>query len=345
MTKQVINVGTSANDRKGDSLRAAFQKTNANFTELYDRAVNTDAQTLTLIGDTLAISGGNTVDLSKYVDTSFSGNYDDLINKPTIPDVSNFITAEDIPTDLIGSVFADDSTLLVDGVNGVITGTLTGAWNSPGNIFSVTGEGIQLSTTLTALSVTSSGLVFSNVEGDTAVNLALSSGNTALSSTGSIAVSSQGPFSASTGSLVWAIDGTATLASAGLVWSINGPAAFASNDLSWAIAGSVNLAANNIIIGPGGIIANLQGSVFADDSTLLMDGVNGVIPAGVISGKLDYDTVPIEYLRFPEPDVLVITPTPSSSGTKGEVIYSAGFVYICVATNTWVRVAAETAWE
>lgn len=35
MTKQIINVGTAANDRKGDSLRAAFQKVNANFTELY----------------------------------------------------------------------------------------------------------------------------------------------------------------------------------------------------------------------------------------------------------------------------------------------------------------------
>jgi hypothetical protein len=35
MAKQIINVGTSANDRKGDSLRAAFQKVNANFSELY----------------------------------------------------------------------------------------------------------------------------------------------------------------------------------------------------------------------------------------------------------------------------------------------------------------------
>ena len=35
MTKQTINVGTSPNDRRGDSLRAAFQKVNANFTELY----------------------------------------------------------------------------------------------------------------------------------------------------------------------------------------------------------------------------------------------------------------------------------------------------------------------
>lgn len=35
MSKQTINVGTTANDKKGDSLRAAFQKVNSNFTELY----------------------------------------------------------------------------------------------------------------------------------------------------------------------------------------------------------------------------------------------------------------------------------------------------------------------
>ncbi len=35
MTKQTINVGTTANDKKGDSLRSAFQKVNANFSELY----------------------------------------------------------------------------------------------------------------------------------------------------------------------------------------------------------------------------------------------------------------------------------------------------------------------
>ena len=35
MAKQSINVGATANDKKGDSLRAAFQKVNNNFTELY----------------------------------------------------------------------------------------------------------------------------------------------------------------------------------------------------------------------------------------------------------------------------------------------------------------------
>lgn len=38
MAIQTINVGTTANDRKGDSLRAAFTKVNANFAELYATA-------------------------------------------------------------------------------------------------------------------------------------------------------------------------------------------------------------------------------------------------------------------------------------------------------------------
>ena len=36
MSKQTINVGSSANDGTGDPNRTAFQKCNANFTELYD---------------------------------------------------------------------------------------------------------------------------------------------------------------------------------------------------------------------------------------------------------------------------------------------------------------------
>lgn len=38
MAKQVISIGTSANDGTGDPIRTAFDKTNDNFTELYDGA-------------------------------------------------------------------------------------------------------------------------------------------------------------------------------------------------------------------------------------------------------------------------------------------------------------------
>ncbi len=47
MTKQTINVGITANDKQGDSLRAAFQKVNANFTELYT-ALGLDVDPLNL---------------------------------------------------------------------------------------------------------------------------------------------------------------------------------------------------------------------------------------------------------------------------------------------------------
>jgi hypothetical protein len=40
MAKQTINIGTQANDRTGDPLRAAFTKINENFTEVYDKTIN-----------------------------------------------------------------------------------------------------------------------------------------------------------------------------------------------------------------------------------------------------------------------------------------------------------------
>jgi len=45
MAKQTINVGTVANDRTGDTLRAAFTKVNSNFTELYAGGANEDRLT------------------------------------------------------------------------------------------------------------------------------------------------------------------------------------------------------------------------------------------------------------------------------------------------------------
>lgn len=90
MAKQTINVGSTANSKSADSLRTSFTKINSNFDELYSRAENTDSQTLSLVGDTLSISGGNSVNLSKYTDVGFSGSYNDLTDTPIIPvDVSD----------------------------------------------------------------------------------------------------------------------------------------------------------------------------------------------------------------------------------------------------------------
>lgn len=62
MAKQVINIGTVANDGTGDPLRTAFDKVNDNFTELYnDDAGDVDSvngQTGTVVLDTDDISEG-----------------------------------------------------------------------------------------------------------------------------------------------------------------------------------------------------------------------------------------------------------------------------------------------
>ena len=93
MAQQQISVGSRPNRGDGDPLRTAFIKINDNFDELYARDLNTDAQTLTLVGNTLTIADGNSVELN-------------------ISPVG----------DLTGSVFGDDSALLVDGVAGKIVG-------------------------------------------------------------------------------------------------------------------------------------------------------------------------------------------------------------------------------
>ena len=65
MTKQTINVGTSPNDNRGDSLRASFQKINANFTELYT-ALGLDVAPLNLgafefVGSTLSTTDSTAI--------------------------------------------------------------------------------------------------------------------------------------------------------------------------------------------------------------------------------------------------------------------------------------------
>jgi len=94
MAKQTVNIGSSANDRTGDNLRTAFNKLNTNFDEIY---LSVDS----LTSQVAAIqSSGST--------NSASGNT--------------------IVGDIQGSVIAEDSTVLVDGVGGAIDASnLTGA--------------------------------------------------------------------------------------------------------------------------------------------------------------------------------------------------------------------------
>lgn len=92
MAKQVVNIGTAANTRNGDSLRDAFVKVNNNFTELYALSA-ADVQIPAQAGHggkVLKTTGLSLlfehVSYNELTDrpTLFSGSYNDLSNKPLL---------------------------------------------------------------------------------------------------------------------------------------------------------------------------------------------------------------------------------------------------------------------
>ena len=103
MAKQTVNLGTSANKGDGDPLRTAFTKVNAHFTEVYSL---------------LGAEGGDVDDvvapmLVHNSHTNVTVTRDDAANKI-------IFSVDPYDGDITGSVFADDSTLLVDGVSGKV---------------------------------------------------------------------------------------------------------------------------------------------------------------------------------------------------------------------------------
>lgn len=76
MAKQVINIGTMADNKSGDPLRTAFNKINQNFDEIYANVIS---------GGTITVTGG--VDLENAVALDISKS----INKLTV----GYYTLED----------------------------------------------------------------------------------------------------------------------------------------------------------------------------------------------------------------------------------------------------------
>ena len=149
MTQQLINYGTAPNDGTGDPLRNAFIKTDDNFDSIW--LAGPVGSNVTINNNTIASSSGNVSIAAAGVNTILTLNnvwpaannthrlgnasfrYRGIyvgteginslgnITAPIIGNVTGSTTGYHTG-DMTGSVFADDSTLLVDGVNGSIPG-------------------------------------------------------------------------------------------------------------------------------------------------------------------------------------------------------------------------------
>ena len=135
MARQNVNIGTSPNKGNGDPLRTAFTKINNNFSELYaGNFLSPTALNSSLIANTdgtLSLGSASNQWQNLHVKDFIylGGTRLSVSASGTLLVNNNSITADAIK----GSVFADDSSLLVDGINGKFYGHLTGDVN--GSVF------------------------------------------------------------------------------------------------------------------------------------------------------------------------------------------------------------------
>ena len=129
MAKQTINIGTTANDGTGDTVRAAFDKSNDNFTELYnggggvaDAAVTTaklaaDAVDGTKIAD-------DAIDSEHYTDGSIDTAHI-ADNNVTFDKLENRYTAKATTSSTSGTVTIDWSAATTFEFTASLTGATT----------------------------------------------------------------------------------------------------------------------------------------------------------------------------------------------------------------------------
>jgi hypothetical protein len=116
MAKQNINVGTTANDKKGDSLRAAFQKVNANFTELYtalgiNADVNLNIGAFEFTGSTLSTTDSTPIVIDQA--TTITSNL--TVGGDILPSVANDV---DLGSSTLPwrSLYVSQSTIYLGGI-------------------------------------------------------------------------------------------------------------------------------------------------------------------------------------------------------------------------------------
>ena len=128
MARQTVNIGTSANKGNGDPLRTAFTKINNNFNELYaGNFVSPTSLESSLISAQDGVhdlgSGAKQWGDLHVKDFIHLGGKKISMSAGGALLVNNGVVQV---TDMVGSVFADDSKLMMDGLTGILYGPMIG---------------------------------------------------------------------------------------------------------------------------------------------------------------------------------------------------------------------------
>ena len=257
MAQRIVNIGTSANKGNGDPLRTAFDKINKNFTEVYEDIEQLQDGTIELQGTVVG--------------------------------------------DLRGSVFADDSTAIIDGATGTVrANALTG--NLPtlnaANLTNITGSNIT--GTINNASIDASQLIgaLPAIDGSALTNISI---NNIGDLNGDVTGDLTGSVFATDNTII--VNGTSKEIFGTLNGNVTGDVTGdvvgdLTGDVTGDLTGNVTSAGTSTFSGTvdfsGADVSGLEvsptgdltGSVFADDSTLLVDGVNAQIPSANLNGAL-----------------------------------------------------------
>lgn len=98
------------------------------------------------------------------------------------------------------------------------------------------------------------------------------------------------------------------------------------------------------IQGTPGRISITNGDGIAGDPTI---DIVGNIVRGVTAGsQINVDSTdpenPIVSLSITAPDIVTVPATASSTGSAGQIAFDSSYLYVCVATDTWLRTAITT---
>lgn len=318
MAKSTINLGTTPNDRTGDTLRDAGSKVNSNFNELYTALGNGTA-----LG--VAVTGATIGQVLKFNGTSF-------------------VPSTDLNTDAVTSVNTKTGVVVLNADDVLeAAGTPTNLYFTPARAratISATGA--------LAFNSTTGALTFTQGNTDTVAEGATNQYFTAgrfdfrlsQKTTDDLAEGTTNKYF-STASTRGAISVSGSLAYNSTTGVISYTTPAIPDDLS------------DLTDTTGLIPADL--SDLTDTTNLIPADVSdltdttGLIPADLSDLTDTTGLIPADVSDLTDTTKLLQTAsalapaTATSTGTAGQVAYDSGFIYVCVATDTWVR-AALTTW-